>query len=105
MTELRKRIADIAADITEIREDMESLKGDREVLGKGESDIRAEFLRREKEFGDMKNMLDQLSSRMNVIENLLEIGSSANQAPQADKGRRRRYEEGHDRQDGRRIGI
>ncbi len=81
MTELRERIADIAADITEIREDMESLRGDREVVGKGESDIRAEFLRRETEFGDMKNMLGQLSSRMNVIDSLLEIGGSANQAP------------------------
>ena len=85
MTELRKRIADIAADMTEIREDMESLRGDREVLGKGESDIRAEFLRKEKEFGDIKNLLDQLSSRMNVIENLLEIGRSANQAPKGEK--------------------
>jgi len=86
ITELRKRIADIAADMTGIREDMESLKGDREVLGKGESDIRAEFLRKDKEFGDIKNLLDQLSSRMNFIENLLEIGSSANQAPKGEKG-------------------
>jgi tol-pal system protein YbgF len=85
MAELRKRIADIAADMTEIREDMDSSKGDREVLGKGESDIRAEFTRKEKEFGDIKNLLDQLSSRMNVMENLLEIGRSPNQTPKADK--------------------
>jgi tol-pal system protein YbgF len=71
--ELRKRIADIAADMTEIREDMDSLKGDRAILGK-------------KEFGDVKNMLDQLSSRMKVIENLLEIGRIANQVPKGEKG-------------------
>ena len=86
VTDIRKRIADIAADMTEIREDMESLKGDREVLGKGESDIKAEFLRKDKEFGDIKNLLDQLSSRMNVIDNLLEIGRSGNQAPKGEKG-------------------
>jgi len=73
ITELRKRIADIAADMTEIRQDMENLKGDREVLGK-------------KEFGDIKSMLDQLSSRMKVIDNLLEIGKSGNQAPKGEKG-------------------
>jgi tol-pal system protein YbgF len=72
IADIRKRIADIAADMTEIREDMESLKGDREILGK-------------KEFGDIKNMLDQLSARMKVIENLLEIGRSANQAPKGEK--------------------
>jgi tol-pal system protein YbgF len=64
---IRKRMADIAADMTAMREDMESFKGDREILGKKES-------------GDMKNLLDQLSARMTVIENLLEIGKSANQA-------------------------
>lgn len=73
ITELRKRIADIAADMTEIREDMDSLKGHREILGK-------------KEFGDIKSMLDQLSSRMKVIENLLEIGRIANQAPKGEMG-------------------
>jgi tol-pal system protein YbgF len=82
---IRKRIADIGADMTEVREDMESLKGDREVLGKGESDIRAEFVRKEKEFGDIRNLLDQLSSRMNVMENLLEIGRSPNQTPKGEK--------------------
>jgi TolA-binding protein len=86
IAELCKRIADIAADMTEIREDTESLKGDREVLGKGSSDIRAEFLRKDKEFGDIKNLLDQLSSRMNVIENLLEIGRSGDRAPKGEKG-------------------
>jgi tol-pal system protein YbgF len=83
--ELRKSIADVAADITEIREDMESLKGDREVLGRGESDMRAEFLRREKESADLRHTLDQLSSRISLIENLLEIGTGANRAQQGEK--------------------
>jgi tol-pal system protein YbgF len=73
ITELRKRIADIAADMTEIRQDMENLKGDREVLGK-------------KEFGTINNLLDQLSSRIKAMENLLEIGKSGNQAPKGEKG-------------------
>jgi len=85
IADLRKRIADVAADITEIKEDMESFEGDREVLGKDESDIRAEFLSKEKEFGDIKNLLTQLSSRMNVIENLLEIGKGDNEAPKGEK--------------------
>ena len=42
--DIRKRIADIAADMTAIREDMENVKGDREVQEKGESDLKAEFL-------------------------------------------------------------
>ena len=78
ITDIRKRLADIAADMTVIREDMENLKGDREVLGKGESDLKKEFI-------DIRNQFDQLSSRMNVIENLLEIKSGANQAPKGEK--------------------
>jgi tol-pal system protein YbgF len=72
ITDLRKSMADIAADITGIREDMESLKGDREILGK-------------KEFGAINKLLDELSSRMKVIENLLEIGKNANQEPSGAK--------------------
>ena len=72
VTDIRKRIADIAADMTEIREDMESLKGDREILGK-------------KEFGTINNLLDQLSSRIKAMENLLEIGRNYNQAPKGEK--------------------
>jgi tol-pal system protein YbgF len=78
IADMRKRIADVAADMTEIREDLENLRGDREVLGKGESDIR-------KEFADIKNQYDQLSSRIKTMENLLEIGSSAGQAPKGEK--------------------
>jgi tol-pal system protein YbgF len=85
ITDIRKRIADVAADMTEIREDLENLRGDREVLGKGESDIRAEFLRKEKEFADIRNQYDQLSSRIKNMENLLEIGSSVSQAPKGEK--------------------
>ncbi len=85
IADLRKRIADIAADITEIRENMENLKGDREVLGKGESDLKAEFLRKNKELTDIRNQFDQVSVRMKAIEKLLEIGSGANQAPKGEK--------------------
>ena len=81
IADIRKRIADIAADMTAIREDMENLKGDREILGKSESDLKAEFVRKDKEFVDMRNQVDQLSSRMHVIESLLEIGSTAGKAP------------------------
>ena len=85
IADIRKRIADIAADVTEIREDMENLKGDREVLGKGESDLKAEFLRKNKELTDIRNQFDQLSVRTKAIEKLLEIGSGANQAPKGEK--------------------
>jgi tol-pal system protein YbgF len=85
ITDIRKRIADIAADMAEIREGMDNLKGEREVLGKGESDLKAEFSRKDKEFIDIKNHFDQLSSRMNVIENLLEMGSSSRQSPKGEK--------------------
>jgi tol-pal system protein YbgF len=78
ITDIRRRIADIAADMTAIREDMENLRGDREVLGKGESDLKKELI-------DIRKQFDQLSSRMNVIESLLEIKSGANQAPKGEK--------------------
>src|SRR5512136_3375460 len=68
--DIRKRIADIAADMTTIREDMESLKGDREVQGKSESDLKQEFI-------EMRKQFDQLSSRMTAIENTLEVKSGA----------------------------
>jgi len=73
--DMRKRIADVAADITRIREDIENLRGDSEVQGKDESNL-------EKEFADMRNQYDQLSSRIKALENVLEIGSGTNQAPQ-----------------------
>jgi tol-pal system protein YbgF len=78
ITDIRKRIADIAADMTEIRESIESLRGDREVMGKGESDIK-------KDFADMRNQYVQLSSRIKAMENFLEIGSGANHAPKGEK--------------------
>ena len=85
IADVRKRIADVAADMTGIREDMESLRGDREVQGKGESDLKAEFLRKNKEFDDIKNQYGQLSSRIKAMENLLEIGSGASQSPKSKK--------------------
>ncbi len=78
MNDMRKRIADVAADTTAIREDMENLRGDREVLGKRETDLK-------KEFADMRNQYDQLSSRIKVMESLLEIGTSAGQSPSGEK--------------------
>ncbi len=78
ISDIRKRMADVAADITGIREDMENLRGDREVLGKGESDLK-------KEFADIRNQYGQLSSRIKTMEDLLEIGTGATQAPTAEK--------------------
>jgi len=85
IADIRKRMADVAADITAIREDMESLRGDREVQGKGESDLKAEFLRKNKEFDDIKKQYDQLSSRIKAMENLLDIGGSTSQVPKSKK--------------------
>jgi tol-pal system protein YbgF len=79
IADIRKRIADISADMTEIRAALDKLKGEYEVLGK------TEFLRKDKEFADMKSHFDQLYSRMTAIENLLEMGSSANRTPEGDK--------------------
>ena len=76
--DIRKRIADIAADMTAIREDMENVKGDREVQEKGESDLKKEFI-------EMRNQFDQLSLRMTAIENLLEIKTGVGQAPKGEK--------------------
>jgi tol-pal system protein YbgF len=85
ITDVRKRIADVAADMTEIRKEMENLKGDREVQGKGESDLKAEFIRKNKEFDDIRKRFDQLSSHMQALDNLLEIGSGAKQTPKSEK--------------------
>jgi tol-pal system protein YbgF len=73
MATLRKTLADNGADITDIREDMQNLKGDREVIGKDVSNLKAQLPRENEEYKGMKKNLDDISSRLGYIETLLEI--------------------------------
>ncbi|HYA14559.1 MAG TPA: tol-pal system protein YbgF [Syntrophales bacterium] len=73
MTTLRKTLADTGADITDIKEDMQSLKGEREVIGKDVSTLKAQMPRDNEEYIGIKKRLDDISSRLSYIETLLEI--------------------------------
>jgi len=84
LTTLRKTLADNGADITDIREDMQNMKGDREVIGKDVSNLKARLPRDVEEYKGIKKNLDDISSRLNYIEKLLEIKKEA-QPPGAGK--------------------
>ncbi|HVO67920.1 MAG TPA: tol-pal system protein YbgF [Syntrophales bacterium] len=73
MTTLRKTLADTGADISDIKEDMQSLKGEREVMGKDVSTLKAQLPRDNEEYKGIKNRLDDISSRLSYIETLLDI--------------------------------
>ncbi len=80
LTTLRKTLADTGADITDIREDMQNLKGDREVIGKDVSTLKAQMPRDNEEYKGIKKNLDDISSRLSYIEKLLEIKKEAQSA-------------------------
>ena len=73
MATLRKTLADTGADITDIKEDMQNLKGDREVIGKDVSTLKAQLPRDNEEYKGIRKNLDDISSRLSYIEALLEI--------------------------------
>jgi tol-pal system protein YbgF len=80
LTTLRKTLADTGADITDIREDMQNLKGDGEVIGKDVSTLKAQMPRDNEEYKGIKKNLDDISSRLSYIEKLLEIKKEAQSA-------------------------
>lgn len=83
MTTLRKTLADTGADITDIREDIQSLKGDRDVIGKDVSTLKAQFPRDNEEYKGIKKNLDDIFSRLTYIEKLLEINKKEAQSAEA----------------------
>lgn len=85
MTTLRRTLADTGADITDIREDMQNLKGDREVIGKDVSTLKAQMPRDNEEYKGIKKNLDDISSRLSYIEKLLEIKKKEAQSAGAGK--------------------
>ena len=80
LSTLRKTLADTGADITDIREDMQNLKGDREVIGKDVSNLKARLPRDDEEYKGIRKNLDDISFRLSYIEKLLEIKKEAQSA-------------------------
>jgi tol-pal system protein YbgF len=69
---LRKGQADVGADISEIREHIQELRGIVEVLRK---DIRAN--RRDEEYKDLREKLDNISFKINFMESFLGISKKS----------------------------
>jgi tol-pal system protein YbgF len=74
---LRKSQAEMGADVTEIRDEIQKLKGITEGLRK---DIVG--------FKDLKEKVDNVSFKVNFIENFLGIGKKENSLDGADRGNR-----------------
>ena len=85
MSGLRKTLADTGADITDIKEDMQSMKGDREVIGKDVSTLKAQVPRDTEEYKSIKKKLDDISTRLSYIEQLLDIKKNEAQPSGAGK--------------------
>jgi len=81
MANLRKMLADIGADITEIKSNIQTIKGEQEVLQKNAS----ASVGRERGSDDIKKKLDNMSSRLNHVENVLKITKSEGQPEGAEK--------------------
>ena len=73
---LRKAEADVRADMTEIRDQVRQLKGQAEILQKDQTSLQA----RGAEARDFKERLDQVSFKINYIENFLGISKKDGQA-------------------------
>lgn len=67
---LRKGQADISADMTDLRDDVQKFRGDVEELNKDVQTVRKE----NNAGGDISKQLNEISFRINYIENFLGIG-------------------------------
>lgn len=74
---LRKSQAEMGADITEIRDEIQKLKGNSEGLRKDVALLK-----------DYKEKVDQVSFKINFIENFLGIGKKENHAEGSERGSR-----------------
>jgi len=81
MTNLRKTLADISADITEVKGNIQALRGEQEVLQKNVS----ASVGKERGSDDIKKKLDNMSSRLNHVENVLKIRKTEAQSEGAEK--------------------
>jgi tol-pal system protein YbgF len=81
MTKLRKTLADLNADLTEIKGNIQTIKGEQEVLRKEVSSSTG----KDKVSDDTRKKIDNMSSRLNHIENVLKIRKSEGQPEGAEK--------------------
>jgi tol-pal system protein YbgF len=81
MTSLRKTLADLNADLTEVKGNIQTIKGEQEVLRKEVSSSTA----KDKVSDDIRKKIDNMSSRLNHIENVLKIRKSEGQPEAAEK--------------------
>ena len=80
LTLLRKSRAEIGADVTELRDEIQKLKGITEGLQKDVAVL--------KDYKDLRDKLDQVSFKINFMENFLGIGKKENHAEGVDRGSR-----------------
>lgn len=86
VTALRKSAAEKGADITDIRDDLQQLRGQLDVLRK---DIAAAVTRanhRDEESKDIREKINNAVFKINFIENFLGIGKRDDQPEGTDKG-------------------
>lgn len=87
ISNLRKGQADIGATLTDLRDHIQQLRGSLEVLRKEIPAATARSGRREEEIKELRDRLENVSFKVNFLENFLGVGKKAETAEPAEKGK------------------
>jgi len=85
---LRKRQAEIGADLTELRDNVQQLTGAVESLRKDVAALTARLNRKDDEVKDLREKIESVSFKTNFLENFLGIGKKEELSEANDKGGR-----------------
>ena len=86
VTALRRSTAETGADLTDIRDTLQQLRGQLDSLRKDLAAATTRANRKDEEYKELREKLNNAVFKINFIENFLEIGKREEQPEAADKG-------------------
>jgi len=87
---LRRSTAETGADLTDIRDNLQQLRGQLDSLRKDLAAVATRANRKDEEYKELREKLNNAVFKINFIENFLEIGKREEQPEAADKGEKPR---------------
>ncbi len=84
--DLRKSLAETGADIADIRDNLQQMRGQVEGVRKDLSATATRANRKDEEYKDIREKLNNALFKINYLENFLEIGKKEDQTESVEKG-------------------